>query len=154
MKPATHKTENAPALYPGQPGYAPAEAVAVGGVVLAPDAINYNCQCRTVRLKVRNTGDRPIQIGSHFHFFEVNRYMQFDRAASFGCHLNIPATTALRFEPGDEKEVELVPFGGKCRIIGFNGLTRGFAGDEDQPGYFPVRLRAMARVERYGFATV
>ena len=64
-------------------------------------------------LKVRNTGDRPIQIGSHFHFFETNRYLEFDRRAAFGLRLDIPANTAVRFEPGDEKEVTLVPFGGK-----------------------------------------
>jgi urease subunit beta len=154
MKPQTKATDTSKSLYPGQPGFRPHEAAPVGGVLLGDAPIPYNCDRRTVKLTVRNTGDRPIQIGSHFHFFEVNRYMQFDRAAAFGCHLNIPATTALRFEPGDEKEVELVPFAGKCRIIGFNGLTRGFAGDEDKPGFYPVRLRALARVERYGFATL
>jgi urease subunit beta len=148
----TSKTPDPKPLYPGQPGYTPASAVPVGGVVLASDAIEYNTARRTVRLQVSNTGDRPVQVGSHFHFFEVNRDLKFDRAAAFGCHLNIPATTALRFEPGDVKEVELVPYAGKCRIIGFNGLTRGFAGDEDKPGFYPVRLRALARVERYGFA--
>ena len=76
-------------------------------------------------LKVRNTGDRPVQVGSHFHFFEVNRALEFDRAAAFGQHLNIPASTALRFEPGDEREVKLVPYGGKRGVYGFNNLVDG-----------------------------
>jgi urease subunit beta len=76
-------------------------------------------------LKVRNTGDRPVQVGSHFHFFEVNRALEFDRAAAFGQHLHIPASTALRFEPGDEREVKLVPYGGKREVYGFNNLVDG-----------------------------
>ncbi len=103
--------------YPDTPGFTPKDYVPVGGVILADGDIDYNTTRRTVTLKVRNTGDRPIQIGSHFHFFEVNRYMEFDRQAAFGKHLNIPATTAIRFEPGEEKEVELVNYGGKRRVI-------------------------------------
>ncbi len=95
--------------------------------------IEYNTGRKTVKLVVRNTGDRPIQVGSHFHFFEVNRYLEFDRDAAFGCHLNIPATTAIRFEPGDQKEVEVVAYSGKRRVIGFNGLVMGYTGDEDAP---------------------
>ncbi len=141
-------------LYPNQPGFAPAQPAPVGGVILASDNIDYNLGRPTVKLRVRNTGDRPIQIGSHFHFFEVNRYMAFDRAAAFGYHLNIPATTAVRFEPGDEKEVELVSFAGKCRIIGFNNLTMGYVGYEDTPAYYPVRMRALAKATKYGFKTI
>ena len=74
---------------------------------------------------MRNTGDRPVQVGSHFHFFEVNRALEFDRAAAFGQHLHIPASTALRFEPGDEREVKLVPYGGKRAVYGFNNLVDG-----------------------------
>ena len=80
-------------------------------------------------IKVRNTGDRPIQVGSHFHFFEVNRALEFDRAAAYGMRLNIPSTTAVRFEPGDEKTVSLVPFGGLCNTYGFNNLVDSWAGD-------------------------
>ncbi len=87
--------------------------VAVGGYVCHPAPIVYHDKLKVTTLKVRNTGDRPVQIGSHFHFFEVNRALEFDRAAAFGQHLNIPASTALRFEPGDEREVKLVPYGGK-----------------------------------------
>ncbi|MDN3014630.1 urease subunit beta [Neobacillus drentensis] len=76
-------------------------------------------------ITVLNRGDRPIQIGSHFHFFEVNTALQFDRGRAFGRHLNIPAGTAVRFEPGDEKKVELVSFSGEQRVYGLNKLTNG-----------------------------
>jgi urease subunit beta len=76
-------------------------------------------------LTVRNTGDRPVQVGSHFHFFEANRALEFDRAAAFGLHLNIPSSTAMRFEPGDQREVSLVPYGGKRNVYGFNNLADG-----------------------------
>ena len=99
--------------------------VAVGGVILAEGDIEMNVGRPTVTLKVRNTGDRPVQVGSHYHFFEVNRELAFDRAAAFGMRLDIPATTAIRFEPGDEREVRLVPFAGARRVFGFNGLING-----------------------------
>ncbi|WP_413998004.1 urease subunit beta [Flavobacterium sp. W1B] len=79
----------------------------------------------TIKLKVTNTGDRPIQVGSHFHFFEVNRKMSFDREKAFGMRLNIIASTAIRFEPGEEKEVELTEFGGAQRLFGHNDLVNG-----------------------------
>ncbi|MBS7233859.1 urease subunit beta [Flavobacterium psychroterrae] len=79
----------------------------------------------TVKLKVTNTGDRPIQVGSHFHFFEVNKAMSFNREKSFGKRLNIVASTAVRFEPGEEKEVELVAIGGNKKAMGFNNLVDG-----------------------------
>ena len=136
------------------PGFTPAEYVPVGGVILASDPIEYNTDRNTVTLKVRNTGDRPVQIGSHYHFFEVNRYMEFDRPAAFGMHLNIPATTAVRFEPGEEKEVELVSFAGKQRIIGFDDLTNGYAGYEDTPTYVPKKIRAVSRMKKYGYKSI
>lgn len=123
----------------------------VGGVILSETPIEYNKNRKTVKLTVQNTGDRPIQVGSHFHFFEVNRYMEFDRPQAFGMHLNIPATTAIRFEPGDRREVELVAFGGKQRIIGFNNLVMGYAGEEDFPTYYPIRTKSIARMEKRGF---
>ncbi len=152
------KTKNTDALrqsklYPGKEGFTPSEPVAVGGVWLAQDPIEYNTGRKTLKIKVANTGDRPIQVGSHFHFFEVNRYLEFDRDATFGYHLNIPATTAVRFEPGDCKEVELTPFSGKRRIIGFNSLVMGYAGDENDPGYAPARMQAQRRVREAGFRT-
>jgi urease subunit beta len=84
-----------------------------------------NAGRRTVELTVANTGDRPIQIGSHFHFFEVNRALRFDRALAFGMRLNVPAGTAVRFEPGDEKRVTLVELAGARKVFGLNGLAQG-----------------------------
>ena len=136
------------------PGFTPAEYVPVGGVILASEPIEYNNDRKTVTLKVRNTGDRPVQIGSHYHFFEVNRYMEFDRPAAFGMHLNIPATTAVRFEPGEEKEVELVAYAGKQRVIGFDDLTNGYTGGEDTPTYYPKKIRAVSRMKKYGYKSV
>lgn len=100
-----------PKQAPIVPGFTPKQHVGVGGEILSAEPIEYNEGRYTAKIVVHNTGDRPIQVGSHFHFFEVNRYLEFDRAKAFGCHLNIPATTAIRFEPGDEKEVEasLIP---------------------------------------------
>ena len=139
-------------LYGAGAGFVPEQSVPIGGVVLRSNEIEYNVGRPVTTLTVRNTGDRPIQVGSHFHFFEVNRYLEFDREAAFGTHLNIPATTAIRFEPGDEREVEVVPFAGKQRIIGFNSLVMGYAGVEDDPVYYPARTAAFARMHAEGFA--
>ena len=79
----------------------------------------------TTTLKVANTGDRAIQVGSHFHFFEANKALNFDREKAYGMHLDIASGTSVRFEPGEEKEVDLVGFGGTQRIFGFNALTEG-----------------------------
>ena len=106
---------------------------------------------KTVTLTVANTGDRPIQVGSHFHFFEVNRALEFDRKAAFGQRLDIPASTGLRFEPGDEKEVTLVPFGGKQRIYGFNNLVDGWTGTGPTPGYRPNLDKGLERANERGF---
>ena len=151
---AKHNTTPNPAaaLYGAGAGFVPAQPVPIGGVVLRSEEIEYNAGRPTTKIKVRNTGDRPIQVGSHFHFFEVNRYLAFDREAAFGTHLNIPATTAIRFEPGDEREVEVVRFAGKQRIIGFNSLVMGYAGTEDDPVYYPSRIAAIARMHKRGFA--
>lgn len=140
--------------YPNTPGFTPATPVPVGGVILADTPIEYNAYRRTVKLVVRNTGDRPVQIGSHFHFFEVNRFMEFDRSKAYGYHLNIPATTAIRFEPGEEKEVELVAYAGKRRVIGFDDLVNGYTGLEDLPTFYPKRIEAMRRVKEYGYKCV
>ena len=123
----------------------------VGGLILASVDIEINAGYPTTQIKVRNTGDRPIQVGSHFHFFEANAALEFDREEAFGKRLNIPATTALRFEPGDEKQVVLVPLQGKQRVIGFNGLVNGWGGDESYDDTQPRLKDAMERVERYGF---
>jgi urease beta subunit len=97
-----------------------------------------------VSIIVVNTGDRPVQIGSHFHFFEVNKEMEFDRAKAFGMRLNIPAGTAVRFEPGEEKGVVLVELGGRRRAVGFNNLVDGGtagAGAEAGKGVALKKLR-------------
>ncbi len=110
----------------------PAKAdVPVGGYVCAAASITFDADRPVTTLKVRNSGDRPIQVGSHFHFFEVNPALEFDRAAAFGLHLNIPSSTATRFEPGDEREVELVPYGGKRAVYGFNNLVDGPTAGKD-----------------------
>jgi len=102
-----------------------------------------------VTLPVRNTGDRPIQVGSHYHFFEVNRALAFDRLQAFGCRLDIAAGTAVRFEPGDQKEVTLVPFGGKMRVHGFNNLVDGWAPQDG--AYRPRATQAARLADEYGF---
>ena len=145
-----HQTDMYP-LYPDKPGYKPTQAVVVGAVILSEGDITYNKERRTIKVTVHNTGDRPIQVGSHFHFFEVNRYLEFDRDAAFGMHLNIPSTTAIRFEPGDSREVELVSYGGKHRVVGFNGLVEGYVGDEDKPEYYPVHAHSMRKMRHQGF---
>lgn len=96
-----------------------------GEYILAKGDIECNAGRTTLKIAVINTGDRPVQVGSHFHFFEVNRQMKFDRAKTFGMRLNIAAATAVRFEPGEEKEIELVTFGGSKKIFGFNNLVEG-----------------------------
>ena len=96
-----------------------------GEYLLADGDIVANPGRGTVELEVTNTGDRPIQVGSHFHFFEVNRALRFDRAKAFGMRLNVPAGTAVRFEPGDEKRVMLVELAGARQVFGLNGLTEG-----------------------------
>jgi urease subunit beta len=96
-----------------------------GEYFLKNDEIIINVGKATVKVAVTNTGDRPVQIGSHFHFFEVNRQLQFNREAAFGMRLHIPAGTAVRFEPGEEKEVVLVELGGNKKVYGFNSLVNG-----------------------------
>jgi len=96
-----------------------------GEYVLAQALITVNEGRKTLKLVVANTGDRPIQVGSHFHFFEVNPALRFDRAAAKGMRLNVPAGTAVRFEPGDTKEVCLVGLAGAKVVYGLNGLTQG-----------------------------
>jgi urease subunit beta len=91
----------------------------------AAGPIEANTGRRTARVLVKNTGDRPIQVGSHYHFFETNRALEFDRGAAYGMRLAIPAGTAVRFEPGEEKEAELCEFGGSRVIHGGNGLVSG-----------------------------
>jgi len=115
-----------------------------GEYKLAESPVIANEGRRETELEVANTGDRPIQVGSHFHFFEVNRALRFDRAAAYGMRLNIPAGTAVRFEPGDSKTVTLVEIGGSATIHGLNGLTNGPANASTKP-------MALKRAAEQGF---
>jgi urease subunit gamma/beta len=116
-----------------------------GEIFPADSNITLNAGRPTVTVRVLNTGDRPVQVGSHYHFFEVNRALRFDRTATFGLRLDIPAGTAVRFEPGEEKEITLVPFGGQQRVLGLNGLTEGDTIDTE------TRQRALRTAEERGF---
>ncbi len=124
------------------------EKAPVGGILFADAPVMFNEDRPVTTLRVRNTGDRPIQIGSHFHFFEVNRALEFDRAAAYGKRLNITSTTAIRFEPGDEKSVELVPLGGMRMAFGFNDLVDSWTGDSH------ARQVNIARADALGFKNV
>jgi urease beta subunit len=107
--------------------------------------VEANAGRKTARVVVKNAGDRPIQVGSHFHFFEANASLLFDRAAAYGMRLNIASGTAVRFEPGEEKEVELTDFGGRRIIHGFSGLVEGELDDDG------TRAEAMERARKSGF---
>jgi urease subunit beta len=111
----------------------------------AAGPIPANVGRRTVRVLVQNCGDRPVQVGSHFHFFEANRALAFNRPDAYGMRLNIPAGTAVRFEPGEEKEVELTEFAGRRVIHGFQGFVEGAL---EQAG---TRERALDRAAKAGF---
>ena len=101
-----------------------------GEYFVGANDIECNVGRATVIISIVNTGDRPVQVGSHFHFFEVNRQMEFDREKAFGMRLNIAAGTAVRFEPGEEKEIELVVFGGNRNAFSINNLVNGNTSDE------------------------
>lgn len=107
--------------------------------------LELNAGRATCVVEVTNTGDRPVQIGSHFHFFEVNRALTFDRAAAYGMRLDLPAGTAVRFEPGDIKSVQLVALSGLREMYGGSGLVNGRL---DDPA---VKAQALARMKQAGF---
>jgi urease beta subunit len=115
-----------------------------GEYKLTESPVIANAGLREIELEVANTGDRPIQVGSHFHFFEVNRALRFDRGAAYGMRLNIPAGTAVRFEPGDTKKIPLVEIGGSRTIHGLNGLTNGPANES-------TKQAALKRAAEQGF---
>ncbi|ULH16871.1 urease subunit gamma [Deinococcus sp. KNUC1210] len=125
-----------------------ASSVVAGEYLLADGDIELNAGRVTQRLRVANTADRPIQVGSHFHFFEVNSALRFDRRAAYGTRLNIPAGTALRFEPGEERDVELVALGGTREVWGMNALISGPLDGEG------VREAALERARERGFREV
>jgi urease subunit beta len=107
------------------PGAASQERLIPGQYFLRSDPIVANADRKAIEVKVENQGDRPIQVGSHFHFVEVNRALRFDRKRAYGMRLDIPAGTAVRFEPGQAKKVALVPLGGQRQVWGLNGLVNG-----------------------------
>jgi urease subunit gamma/beta len=111
-------------------GAGPVEGPLPGELALADGEIVLNEGREVVTVAVANVGDRPVQVGSHYHFFEVNPELRFDRARTFGMRLDIPAGTAVRFEPGEEREIALVAFGGERAVHGLNRLTEGRAGDD------------------------
>jgi urease subunit gamma/beta len=126
---------------PIRPGQQPlADTLVPGEVVVAEGEIELNENRAAVTLRVANTGDRPVQVGSHYHFFEVNRALRFEREKAFGFHLDIPAGTAVRFEPGEDREVDLVEFGGDREFRGLNELSAG--GDRES---------ALVRARERGF---
>ncbi len=100
-----------------------------GEIIVSDGNIELNAGRKTLKLQVANTGDRPIQVGSHYHFYETNDALQFDRAPTKGFRLNIPAGTAVRFEPGQTREIELVAYAGARTIYGFKGKIMGPLGD-------------------------
>lgn len=114
-----------------------------GAYILLAEPIELNAGRPTRRIEVSNRGDRPIQVGSHCHFFEVNRFLAFDRAAAYGMRLDVAAGTAVRFEPGDTREVDLVAIGGSREIYGLNRLVEGRLDDEG------VRVAALAAVAAF-----
>lgn len=130
---------------PIRPGKRKQDGVVPGEIIAGDGDIELNAGRRKVTLKVVNTGDRPVQIGSHYHFFETNKALDFDRAQSFGMHLDIPAGTAVRFAPGESKEVVLTEFGGTGELLGLNGLTEGNWRSEAN------RAEALRRARERGF---
>jgi urease subunit gamma/beta len=131
---------------PIRPGKRATKDDVVPGEIIADDGeIELNAGRRKATLNVVNTGDRPIQIGSHYHFFETNKALDFDREKSFGMHLDIPAGTAVRFAPGESKEVVLCEFGGTGELLGLNSLTEGNWRSETN------KTEAMQRARQRGF---
>ena len=122
-----------------------------GEFILKEGDIILNEGRNTRELVVTNLGDRPVQVGAHYHFFEVNRAIEMDREKAFGKHLNIPAATAVRLEPGMEQDVELVPYAGKQVVYGFNNLVDGWVGAEGKSAYNRDLIKAMNKVTELGF---
>ncbi|MBP6923815.1 MAG: urease subunit beta [Veillonella sp.] len=116
----------------------------IGEVITAKGSIELNAGKDTIKVLVSNLGDRPVQVGSHFHFFEVNRCLSFDREKAFGFRLDIPSGTSVRFEPGEDKEVQLTALGGTQRVYGLNDLTRNQITDV-------TKIQALEQAKLKGF---
>jgi urease subunit gamma/beta len=130
---------------PIRPGTQAAGEPPPGEIIAADGSIELNAGRRRVTLRVTNTGDRPVQVGSHYHFFEANAALEFDRAAAFGMRLDVPAGASARFEPGDAKEVTLVELGGDGVVTGLNNLANGLVRSD------AVRAAALGRARARGF---
>ena len=132
-------------IRPGKMAIEEGDQVRPGEIIPLEGDIEINAGRRRTIIQAINTGDRPIQIGSHYHMFEANRALEFDRAAAFGMHLDIPAGTAVRFEPGESKDVALVAFGGSGELVGLNDLTGGSVRSEQN------KEAALRRARERGF---
>ena len=132
-------------IRPGQQPLGPAPAHRPGEVLVAPGEIVINAGRDRITIDVVNTGDRPIQVGSHLHFFEANKALEFDRAVAFGMRLDVPAGSSRRFEPGERKSVPLVQVGGTGELSGFNGLTNGSNHSDE------VKQAALEKARERGF---
>ncbi|MDO4728358.1 MAG: urease subunit beta [Bacteroidota bacterium] len=115
-----------------------------GQIILKKQDIACNVGKKVTSIEVKNVGDRPIQVGSHYHFFEVNKKLQFNRAEAYGMRLNIPASTAVRFEPGESKKVNLVEIGGSKIVYGHNNLVNGALSEEN-------KAAAVVKAKELGF---
>ena len=118
-----------------------------GEYFLSEDPIIANIGKSVIILDVKNTGDRPIQVGSHAHFFEVNKALEFPRTKSYGFHLNIPAGTSIRFEPGDSKKIELTEFSGKKTVYGFSGLVNGPLSEKQNEAFSKAKEQGFRGME-------
>ena len=132
-------------IRPGKNAIADSDRIVPGEIITEDGEHELNAGRETITLRAKNTGDRPIQIGSHYHFFEANKALEFDREKAFGMRLDIPAGTAVRFEPGQDKECTLCSFGGKQEVYGLNNLTNGSLQSDD------VRQDALQRARDAGF---
>jgi len=118
-----------------------------GEYFLSKDPIIANIGKSVIILDVKNTGDRPIQVGSHAHFFEINKALEFSRKKSYGFHLNIPAGTSIRFEPGDSKKIELTEFSGKKTVYGFSGLVNGSLSEKQNEAFSKAKEQGFRGME-------
>ena len=118
-----------------------------GEYFLSEDPIIANIGKSVIILDVKNTGDRPIQVGSHTHFFEINKALEFLRKKSYGFHLNIPAGTSIRFEPGDSKKIELTEFSGKKTVYGFSGLVNGSLSEKQNEAFSKAKEQGFRGME-------
>ena len=118
-----------------------------GEYFLSEEPVIANTEKLTISLDVHNTGDRPIQVGSHAHFFEINKALEFPRREAYGFHLNIPAGTSIRFEPGDSKKIELTEFSGKRIVYGFSGLVNGALNEKQNEAFSKAKEQGFRGME-------